>query len=201
MSESTSGEDALTEEFEKTFTEEMEALPEEEVVPEAEEGLDLETVKLQQALKSAENKNLMQLAEMENLRKRMQKEKQDMMRFAMENVISEFLGPLDSMENALGFAEQGSDEVKNWAKGFEMILTQFNDVLSEHNVNPYPSIGKAFDPHFHEALEIVEDDDKEEGTIIHEFAKGYKCGDRVLRAARVKVTKKKKEKTDGEEKK
>jgi len=129
------------------------------------------------------------LAEMENSRKRLQKEKQEMSRFAIENVIAEILLPIDTFENALNFAEQMSDDTHNWAKGFEMILGQFKEILANHNVSSFHSEGEMFDPHRHEAVEIEETIEYEDGTILKEFLKGYKSGDRILRAARVKVAK------------
>lgn len=145
---------------------------------------------LQSELRSQQEKNLRLLAEMENARKRMQKDKHDTTRFAVENVIGEFLGPLDNFENAFSFTHQASEEVQNWAKGFEMILTQFKDVLSGHNVTSFLSEGTPFDPHLHEVIEVEETEKHEEGTVIQEFVRGYKCGDRVLRPAKVKVAKK-----------
>lgn len=129
------------------------------------------------------------LAEMENSRKRLQKEKHEMTRFAIENVIAEILLPIDTLENALGFTDQMSENTRNWAKGFEMILGQFKEILSNHNVVAFHSNGEMFDPHKHEAVEMEETTEHPEGTILHEFLKGYKSGDRVLRAARVKVAK------------
>ena len=144
---------------------------------------------LQEQVKQEQDKYFRALADMENSRKRMQKEKHDTTRFAIENVINEFLAPLDNFENALSFAHQTSEETQNWAKGFEMILTQFKDILSNHNVNPFQSEGLKFDPHLHEVLEVEETEKQEEGVIIQEFVRGYKCGDRILRPARVKVAK------------
>lgn len=144
---------------------------------------------LEDTLKECQDKYLRLLAESENARKRMQKERQELTKYAVENVISEFLNPLDSFEKALKFAESGSEEVKRWAIGFEMILGQFKQVLANHGVEEYESLGKHFDPHFHEALEVVETNDYKPGIIVHEFAKGYKIGDRVVRVARVKVAK------------
>lgn len=140
-------------------------------------------------LKECQEKYLRLLAESENARKRMHKERQELTKYAVENVIAEFLNPLDSFEHALKFAESGSEEVKRWATGFEMILGQFKQVLSNHGVEEYESLGKHFDPHFHEALEVIETNEYEPGIIIHEFAKGYKIADRVVRVARVKVAK------------
>jgi molecular chaperone GrpE len=126
---------------------------------------------------------------MENLRKRLHKEKIEMNRFAVDNVLTEVLMPIDNFENALGFTENMSAETKNWATGFEMILNQFKDVLAHYNVKPFSSKGELFDPHRHEAVEIEETDDLPEGTITQELLKGYQSQERILRAARVKVAK------------
>src|SRR5579885_2984879 len=99
---------------------------------------------LEEELKDCKDKYLRLLAEMENARKRLQKEKQEMTRFAIENVISEILGPMDNLENALGFTKQMSEETKNWAMGFQMILSQFKDVLNNHGIAPFSSEGTFF---------------------------------------------------------
>ncbi len=145
--------------------------------------------KLQKEMQEYKEKYFLTLAEIENMRKRLYKEKQDMTRFAIENVITEFLTPLDNLENALGFTDQMSQETRNWATGFNMLLAQFKDVLNTHGVISFSSIGMDFDPNLHEAVEIEESSSHKEGVIIHEFLKGYKRGDRVLRPARVKVSK------------
>lgn len=196
MNDQKQPEDPLTEEFEKSeifSPDEPEAISEAEQTDQTDDELEtpkhIEVIKLEQELKAEKDKYFRLLAEMENTRKRMQKEKQDMTRFAQENVIVEFLGPLDNFENALGFAEQGSEEVQNWAKGFEMILSQFKDVLGSHNVQSIQAENKQFDPHLHEVIEIEETDAYEEGTVLKEFVKGYKCGDRIIRPARVKIAK------------
>ncbi len=135
------------------------------------------------------DKYLRALAEQENMRKRIQKEKQEMVAFGIENAISEFLGAIDNFENAMRFAENGSKEVKNWAIGFEMILSQFKEVLHNHGIVSFHSEGNTFDPQFHEAVEIVETTEHPDGTIMHEFTKGYKSATRTIRPARVKVAK------------
>lgn len=135
------------------------------------------------------DKYLRTLAEQENMRKRIQKEKHEMVTFGIENAISEFLSAIDNFENALRFAENGSKEVKNWAIGFEMILSQFKEVLHNHGIVSFHSEGNSFDPQFHEAVEIVETTEHPDGTIMHEFSKGYKSSARTIRPARVKVAK------------
>ena len=129
------------------------------------------------------------LAEMQNMTRRMQKEKQEIIRFGIDQAISEFLPVIDNFEQALRFATGGSDEVKNWAMGFQMILTQLKDALQNSGVKPFDSVGSMFDPNIHEAVETVETEESPEGTILEEFTKGYKSGSRVIRPARVKVAK------------
>lgn len=155
----------------------------------AEEKEENKVKTLEEELKEYKDKYLRLLAEMENTRKRMQKEKQETSRFSVENVISEFLSPLDNFENALGFAENMSGEVRNWALGFNMILNQFKEVLNSHGVSAFKSEGTPFDPHKHEAVETEETDKAPEGTVLQEFVRGYKSGDRTIRPARVKVAK------------
>lgn len=129
------------------------------------------------------------LAEMENMRKRMQREKQEMAKFGIENSIAEFLPAIDNFENALRFAEQATGEVKSWAVGFQMILAQFKEVLHNHGISVFHSEGHLFNPEFHEAVEIIETDEHPDGTVLQEFTKGYKSHARVIRPARVKVAK------------
>lgn len=136
------------------------------------------------------------LAEMENMRKRMQKDKQEMARFSAEGVVSEFLPAIENFENALGFAEKASPEVKNWAIGFSMILAQLKEVLHNNGITAFHSEGVPFNPEHHEAVEIVETLDAPDGAILQEFSKGYKSPTRTIRPARVKVAKHPQQKTE-----
>lgn len=150
---------------------------------------ELELDSLKKELADCKDKYLRVLAESENARKRLQKEKQETIQYAVQNVIVDFLNPIDHMENALKFAQQMSDEVKHWATGFQMILTQFKDVLSNNGVAPFASEGKPFDPHRHEAVETIETGDYAPNTVVEESLKGYVMGDKTIRPARVKVSK------------
>jgi len=163
-----------------------------EEIPQEEKKVDEagnELATLQQELKECQEKYLRTLAESENTRKRMQKERQELTRHAVEKVLIEFLHPLDSFEKALQFAETMSPEVKNWAVGFEMLLNQFKQVLDQYGVHEYHSVGKTFDPHWHEAVEMITSTEYPPGVVIEEFVRGYKVGDRPVRVARVKVAK------------
>lgn len=150
---------------------------------------DEELKALQKEMIEYKDKYLRLLADAENARKRLQKERQEMTRYAVEGLIVDFLRPLDNFENALRFAQDMSDEVKNWAYGFQMILAQFKDVLSQNGIQAIDSLGKPFSPHDHEAVEMVETAQEPPGTIIEECVRGYRMGDRTIRAARVKVAK------------
>ncbi len=145
---------------------------------------------LEAELKDYKDKYLRLLAEMENARKRMQKEKQEMTRFAVENVLAEILTPMDNLENALKFTEKMSEETGNWAKGFQMILSQFKEILSNNGVLPFASEGSQFDPHKHQAIEMEETEGQPEGTVLQEFVRGYMSDGRTIRPARVKIAKK-----------
>ncbi len=149
---------------------------------------ELEKTKIE--LKELKDTNLRQLAEIENTRKRLQKERQELTKYAISKLVEDFLPPLDQLERALGCGGSMSDEVKNWAMGFNMILSQFKDVFSSHNIIAYSALGAAFDPHLHEAVEVLETEDEPEWKVLEEFACGYKMGDLVIRPAKVKVAKK-----------
>lgn len=170
------------------MTSEQENCVEPEITQEA--TLEARILELENALKEKDQGHLLLLAEMENTRKRMQREKVEMNRFAVENVISDFIAPLDQLETALSYADNMSDEVRNWAVGFGMIRDQFKSILEQHNIFPFTSIGQIFDPLKHEAVESEESDKHPAGFITKEFMKGYKSGDRVIRVAQVKITKK-----------
>lgn len=135
------------------------------------------------------------LADAENQQKRLQKEKVAFAGFAKEEVLRNLLDPIDQFSNALGHAENASDDIRNWALGFKMILGQFEEALSSSSVAPFDSVGKSFDPERHEALEMVETDEHPPGTIVHEYKRGYLVGDRLLRPAQVKVAKAKNSET------
>lgn len=157
---------------------------------------DVELNELKAELEEFKDKYFRQLAETENLRKRLLKERDELIQHAIRNVIVDFLHPIDNLENALGFTEQSSEEIKHWAHGFKMILTQFKDVLSDNGVRSFESEGHSFDPHFHEAVDTVVTDEKAPGTVVEEVLRGYKMGEKMLRPARVTVAKAQTEKNN-----
>jgi molecular chaperone GrpE len=144
-------------------------------------------IQIKKEVSEYKDKYIRQLAEMENMRKRLQKERQEMVQYSVQNVIIDFLNPIDHFENALKFAEQASEDVKHWALGFQMILSQFKDVLANNGVSSFQSVGTLFDPNLHEAVEMVVSNDYLPGTVVSESVKGYKMGGKTIRPARVTV--------------
>ena len=150
---------------------------------------DIELEQLQQDAKEYKDKYLRLLAEQENTRKRLIKEKEELTEYAVQKVVLEFLQPIDHLEQALAYTDKMSHEVRHWCEGFKMILTQFKDLLNYHGIQEFHADGTPFDPHHHEAIEMVENEDVEPGTVIAEMRKGYKMGQRTIRPAKVKVSK------------
>lgn len=155
----------------------------------------------EEVVEDFKDKYVRTLAEMENMRKRLQKEKQEMLRFGVDQIVTEFLPAIDGLENALAFADQASNEVKSWATGFKMLLAQFKDVLQANDIAAFHAEGHLFDPVYHEAVETQETTEHPPGIILKEFSKGYKSRERILRPARVCVAKQPKLTTETEEEK
>lgn len=129
-------------------------------------------------------------ADFDNTRKRLERERQDFVKFANEGIVLELLNVLDDLERAVNLAESKHEDLSAFLKGVEMILAHLYEMLKEHGVKPIEAEGKIFDPAYHEALMQVEDKDKPEHTVVEELQKGYLLNDRVIRTSKVKVSKK-----------
>ena len=128
-------------------------------------------------------------ADFENTRKRLEREKQDFVKFANEGIILELLNILDDLERTVELAQTKHQDLSAFLKGVEMILAHLYEMLKEYGLKPIEAQGKLFDPHLHEALMQIEDKDKPEHTIVEELQKGYLLNDRVIRTTKVKVSK------------
>jgi len=129
-------------------------------------------------------------ADFDNTRKRLDREKQEFVRFANEGIILELLNILDDLERTVDLAQSKHQDLPVFLKGVEMILAHLYEMLKEYGVKPLEAEGKLFDPHYHEALMQAENKDLPEHTILEELQKGYLLNDRVIRTAKVKVSKK-----------
>jgi molecular chaperone GrpE len=134
-------------------------------------------------------------AEFENYKKRMEKERSELIKYANEGLIKQLLEVMDNLERALDQAEQNA-HAEGLVEGVKMILKQMRDILGKHGVSEVEALGKSFDPNLHEAMMHELADDEEENTVIDEFQKGYILKDRLLRPALVKVSKKSENKVD-----
>jgi len=176
---------------------------EEKKIEEKEESVSLkksEYLKLkEEAEKSAQywDRILRMQADFENTRKRLEKEKQEFIKFANEGIILELLNILDDLERTLALAQEKHQDLQAFLKGVEMILAHLYDLLKKYGLKPIEAKGKPFDPHYHEALLQVEANDVPEHTVLEELQKGYTLNDKVIRTAKVKVSKKVSSETKG----
>lgn len=152
-----------------------------------------ETDKIKQLEKENQelkDKYLRLLAEFDNTRKRLDKDRQDFVKFANEGMIVELLNVLDDLERAIELAQGGHEDLPVFLKGVEMVLAHLYELLKEYGVKPIEAKGKPFNPHCHEALMQAEDKNLPEHTIVEELQKGYMLNDKVIRTSKVKVSKK-----------
>ena len=126
-------------------------------------------------------------AEFENYRRRIDREKSETYGRARAEVLLEFLPVIDNFERALASLETSTGDAESLRHGVELIHKQFKDALTKFGLEPVESVGQAFDPHVHEAVTIEPTDKHKENTVIEEFQRGYKLGEKLLRPAKVKV--------------
>jgi len=134
-------------------------------------------------LKELKGKYLRKAAEMENLRKRVAREKTEFYRYALAEFIKELFDVLDNFERALESNEDG----KNLRQGIEMIYKQYTDLLMKQGIKAIETREKKFDPYLHQAFITEESENVDEPQIIEELQRGYTLYDRLLRPALVKV--------------
>ncbi|MEK3788272.1 nucleotide exchange factor GrpE [Paenibacillus sp. FSL K6-1230] len=126
-------------------------------------------------------------ADFDNFRRRTQKEKEELAKYASMKLVTELVPVLDNFERALASAPQ-SDEGESFTKGVSMIFRQLESVLTAEGVRAMEAVGQPFNPEFHQAIMQVESDEHEEGIVVEEVQKGYMLKDKVLRPAMVKVS-------------
>jgi molecular chaperone GrpE len=175
------------------ITEQEQANPDEAIVAEAEEETD-PLQKLRQEIvvaKEEAGKNwdlyLRERADLENARKRHQRDREEAIRFANDRLLREMIPVLDNLERAVGHAEQGDDDSQGLLEGVNMTINQFRKVLEDFGVKPINALGEDFDPNLHQAMGHVETTDQAPNTITSEFQKGYLLNDRLLRPSLVMV--------------
>ena len=128
-------------------------------------------------------------ADLENYRKRAQREKEDLGKFANEKILREILPVMDNLERALEHAGEDAAGKEGLLEGVEMTLKQFSRVLETFGVQPVAAVGEPFDPARHEAMGQVESAEHPPNTVARELQRGYLLNDRLLRPALVMVAK------------
>ena len=175
-----------------------EKLEEDSVEEEAKELSPLEQLEEQIRLKDEEilkqkDTFLREKAELENFKKRLTKEKEDFAQFANERLLKELLQIEDNLERAM---EAPNATLESLKEGVEMIQKQFKDFLKNQKVEVIEAFGKPFDPNLHEVLNQQESEEHEENTVIEEYSKGFTLNGRILRPAKVVISKKPAEKEE-----
>jgi len=127
-------------------------------------------------------------ADFDNFRKRTRREVDDALKRGREELLRELLPVFDNLERAVVHAGQASDS-KAVADGVGMVLKQFADTLGRIGIKRVPTVGNAFDPTQHEAIQQIETDEHPPGTVVAEVQPGYVMGDKLVRAAMVVVAK------------
>lgn len=142
-----------------------------------------ETEKLKARIEELQNSLLLQRADFENARKRIEKQKREEIKYASLPFMRELLAVLDSLELALSYASE-NDPLQ---KGVSMALDEMKKILKNYNLKQIKAMGEEFDPSRHEAVSIIQDKDANDNVIVQEQRVGYMLGDRVVRASRVVI--------------
>jgi len=153
-------------------------------------------IKLQEDLSIAKEGKLRLLAEMENLRKRVEKEKIESIKFGSINLSRDILSPCDNLVRALDSlsnGEKNDKDNKSLLNGLRMVHQELIAILEKHGVKKINALNEKFDHNFHQAMMEIESDDAESGTVVQELQAGYTMHDRLLRPSMVGVSKKKEE--------
>jgi molecular chaperone GrpE len=141
---------------------------------------------LKKELDELKEAHLRKLADMENLRKRLERDKNDFQQYALSGLLLELLSITDNFERALQSDSSDADG-KTFREGVELIFRMFQNLLAKNGVRPIVLKDRAFDPNFHHAMTVAESDKVEEPEVEEELQKGYMHHDRLLRPTLVKV--------------
>ncbi len=151
---------------------------------------------IEEKLKETEEKLLRSLAEIENQRRRFEKEVKDAFEFGSYNFAKESLAILDNLHRAKDAIRndeklKSNKDLDNFLENIRVIEKDLISIFEKNRIKKLDTNNKKFDPNFHQAMSEIEDDQKDPGTILHEIQAGYMLGERLLRPALVSVSKKK----------
>ena len=158
---------------------------------------------LQEEVEQLRDEKLRLLAEMENLRKRADREKIDSIKYGSSNFARDILSPDDNLTRALDAIpseEKNTKTITNLIDGLKMVQKEFATILEKHGVKKIDSINEKFDHNLHQAMVELENEEVEPGTVIQELQKGYTMHERLLRPSMVAVSKKSNKEREDKEK-
>ena len=161
--------------------------------PADEEIQEIEEDILKEEIKTLKEEKIRVLAEMENLRKRFEREKIDSIKYGSVNFARDILSPGDNLERALSAIneeEEHPQSIKNLIEGLLMVKKELSTALEKNGITKIDSLDKKFDPNLHQAMMEIENNDLDEGIVVQEIQTGYMMHDRLLRPAMVGVSKK-----------
>lgn len=141
---------------------------------------------LQAKLDETENKMLRAQADFDNFKRRSRLDQEAAQKYRAQSLVSEIIPALDNFERALQI-EADNDQTKSLLQGVNMVYNQLVQALKNEGVEAINSVGEQFDPHLHQAVMQIEDENYESNSVVEELQKGYKLKDRVIRPAMVKV--------------
>ncbi|WP_396652618.1 nucleotide exchange factor GrpE [Metabacillus sp. KUDC1714] len=141
---------------------------------------------LQAKLDETENKMLRAQADFDNFKRRSRLDQEAAQKYRAQSLVSEIIPALDNFERALQI-EADNDQTKSLLQGMNMVYNQLVQALKNEGVEAINSVGEQFDPHLHQAVMQIEDENYESNSVVEELQKGYKLKDRVIRPAMVKV--------------
>ena len=184
----------------ETEEESSEARPEEKELTAEEEQKDLtpdqEMVRMQQEVEQANDMMLRLAAELDNYKKRVAKERESLIRYAVQDVLQELIPILDNFERATESANKSKD-FNSFLEGVKMIYRNMYDVMGRKGLVRIDAVGETFDPNIHEAVMQVTSQEHPENVVVEELQKGYMLHDRVIRPSMVVVSKGKGEESNG----
>ena len=142
----------------------------------------------QESANASQDQYLRTMADMDNLRKRTQREKEELAKFANENILRDILPVIDNLERAVEHVEQ-SEDCSGLLEGVQMTLTQFGQLLTSFGVKTVDAVGQPFDPAYHQAMGQMESAEHPANTVIQQMQKGYQLNNRLLRPSFVMLAK------------
>ncbi|PCJ90661.1 MAG: nucleotide exchange factor GrpE [Porticoccaceae bacterium] len=148
-----------------------------------------ELVRLQEELVKAKDQTLRVQAEMQNLRRRSERDVENAHKYALDKFVGELLPVIDNLERALQTVDQDNDDSKSFVEGVELTLKSFQDVLVRYKVEPIDPKGQMFDPELHQAMSMLEMPEETPNTVVDVFQKGYTLNGRLVRPAMVVIAK------------